>query len=73
MCLLAVEERDREIIHPQNMVVLEHMGFGARDREVWLYFWDLRDGPDFNGWWITPDFVGNNDFFFSSNEDAPTP
>ena len=72
-CACCEEERDREIIHPQDMVVLEHMGFGARDREVWLYFWDLRDGPDFNGWWITPDFVGNNDFFFSSNEDAPTP
>ena len=26
------------------MVLLEHVGFGGRDRQVWLYFWDLRDG-----------------------------
>ena len=25
---------------------------GDDDEELFLYFWDTRDGPDFAGWWI---------------------
>ena len=34
-----------------EMVLLEHIGFGGRDRPLWLYYWDLRDGEEFAGWW----------------------
>ena len=56
-----------------SMVFLEHVGFGARDRLLWMYYWDERDGPDFNGWWITPDYVGNNEFYYQSAHAAPVP
>lgn len=56
-----------------RMVVLEHVGFGARDRSIMLYWWDERDGPECMGWWVTPDYVGNNDFFLQNTTDAPTP
>ena len=36
-----------------------------RAGELWLYYWDERDGQDCCGWWVTPDYVGNNDFFLS--------
>merc|ERR1719217_667724 len=56
------------------MVLLEHIGFGGRDRELWMYFWDARDGEDFSGWWVTPDYTGNNDFFLQCSEaSAATP
>ena len=67
-CLLDWTEDLRE------MVFLEHIGFGGRDRQVRLYYWDLRDGPDFHGWWVTPDFVGNHEFFLQASDDkALTP
>ena len=32
------------------------------------------DGPDFSGWWVTPDYVGNNEFFLTCNDaEAATP
>ena len=52
------------------MVLLEHIGFGGRDRELWLYYWDERDGKDYCGWWCTPDYKGNNDYFLSCSEGA---
>mmetsp|Transcript_29947 Transcript_29947/g.77543 ORF Transcript_29947/g.77543 Transcript_29947/m.77543 type:complete len:188 (+) Transcript_29947:101-664(+) len=55
------------------MVLLEHVGFGGRDRQVWLYWWDARDGQEWSGWWITPDFIGNNDFFLHHRGDPQTP
>ena len=56
------------------MVVLEHLGYGGRERQLWLYYWDERDGEDFQGWWITPDLIGNNDFILcSSCTEARTP
>ena len=55
------------------MVLIDHVGFGGRERDVWLYFWDTRDGADWSGWWITPDFVGNNEFFFHACSQAITP
>ena len=56
-----------------SMVFLEHVGFGGRDRQLWLYYWDERDGADFCGWWVTPDYVGNHDYLISSHESADTP
>lgn len=56
------------------MVLLEHVGYGGRDRQLHMYYWDLRDGPDFNGWWITADYIGNNEFILScGDKDAETP
>ena len=56
------------------MVVLEHIGFGGRDVPLHLYFWDLRDGEDFTGWWVTADYIGNNDFILAASEpNASTP
>eukprot|EP00965_Chrysotila_dentata_P234412 6200160-Pleurochrysis_carterae.AAC.4 len=34
------------------MVLLEQVG-GVRERQIFLYFWDERDGPNWSGWWIT--------------------
>ena len=33
----------------KDMVFLEHIGFGGRDRQLWMYYWDMRDGADFCG------------------------
>lgn len=55
------------------VVLVEHVGFGGRDRQLWLYWWDARDGAEWSGWWVTPDFIGNNDFFVHCASDAPTP
>ena len=56
------------------MVLLEHVGYGGRDRQVFMYYWDLRDGPEFAGWWVTPDYIGNNEFFLNCNgTEAATP
>lgn len=52
------------------MVLLEHLGYGFRDRPLWLYFWDARDGADFSGWWITPDYIGNNDYILRAHDSA---
>ena len=49
------------------MVLLEHVGYGGRDRQLHLYFWDLRDGPEFTGWWVTPDYIGNGEYVISCN------
>jgi len=54
------------------MVLIEHVGFGGRDRDLWLYYWDERDGAECNGWWVTPDFIGNNEFFLASSGSAAT-
>mmetsp|Transcript_48887 Transcript_48887/g.104365 ORF Transcript_48887/g.104365 Transcript_48887/m.104365 type:complete len:176 (-) Transcript_48887:44-571(-) len=38
-------------------------GMGARERGIYMYFWDERDGGDWSGWWVTPDYKGNNEFY----------
>ena len=38
----------------------------------WLYFWDDRDGVNYQGWWIAPD-VGSQNFMAFSNCDLPSP
>ena len=55
------------------MVLIEHVGFGGRDRQLWLYWWDERDGPEWSGWWMTPDYVGNNEFILHEHSAATTP
>ena len=55
------------------MVLIEHIGFGGRERSLWLYFWDARDGPDWSGWWMTPDFCGNVDFILHCASDVMEP
>ena len=32
--------------------------FDAKSRSHYLYYWDDRDGPDWEGWWITPSYIG---------------
>ena len=63
--------------HPQVlgtvMVLIESVGFGVRDRDLFLYFWDLRDGADWSGWWVTPDFCGNNDYILQAQSDCADP
>ena len=41
--------------------------------DTYLYFWDDRDGPQFQGWWITPGYVGNDAFLAFSPGSAQTP
>jgi hypothetical protein len=55
------------------MVLIEHVGFGGRERQVWLYWWDERNGGEWSGWWMTPDFIGNNEYFMHQRSAAPTP
>ena len=38
----------------------------------WLYFWDDRDGINYQGWWIAPD-VGSENFMAFSNCDLASP
>ena len=38
-------------------------GVSSRERCVYMYFWDERDGPDWSGWWVTPDYMGNDEFY----------
>ena len=35
---------------------------GQRERDIYLYWWDKRDGDAWSGWGITPDFPGNQEF-----------
>jgi len=55
------------------MVAIQHVGFGARERQVWLYWWDTRDGADWSGWWMTTDFIGNNEFLLQCMSDVDHP
>ena len=55
------------------MVLIEHIGFGGRERDLFIYWWDTRDGADWSGWWCTPDFVGNNDFILHCATDSADP
>mmetsp|Transcript_46123 Transcript_46123/g.76238 ORF Transcript_46123/g.76238 Transcript_46123/m.76238 type:complete len:320 (+) Transcript_46123:74-1033(+) len=45
----------------------------AEPFETFLYFWDERDGPGWQGWWITPGWVGNERFFAFANDDVESP
>ena len=55
------------------MVLLEHVGFGGRERDVWLYWWDERDGPDWSGWWMGLDYCGNSEFILHCAADVADP
>ena len=55
------------------MVLIESVGFGVRERDLFLYFWDLRDGAEWSGWWVTPDFCGNNDYILHNATDSADP
>jgi hypothetical protein len=41
--------------------------------ETFLYFWDDRDGPWWQGWWLTPDSIGSDSFLAFSQGTAATP
>ena len=38
-----------------------------------LYYWDGRDGPQWQGWWLSPDCVGSEHFLAFSPGDALSP
>lgn len=38
----------------------------------WLYYWDDRDGPNWQGWWLAPE-VGCDTFMAFANGDARSP
>ena len=38
----------------------------------WLYYWDDRDGPQYQGWWLAPE-VGSDGFMAFSNGDVVSP
>ena len=54
-------------------VRLPTAGVGVRHRSLWLYFWDERDGAGLSGWWMTPDAVGGDEFFFYCAEGREVP
>ena len=41
--------------------------------ERFLYFWDKRDGPNWMGWWLTPEHVGCTRYYAHAPVDAATP
>ena len=55
------------------MVLIEHVGFGGRERQLWLYWWDERDGSEWSGWWLTTDFIGNGEFILTTGDAVATP
>ena len=46
----------------------EHASF-----KTFLYYWDGRDGPRWQGWWLSPDCVGSESFLAFSHGDARSP
>jgi hypothetical protein len=38
----------------------------------WLYYWDDRDGPNWQGWWLAPE-VGCDTFMAFANSDSRSP
>ena len=43
------------------------------NEDHFMYYWDDRDGPDWSGWWITPEEVGCTRFDAFSPSDVDTP
>ena len=41
--------------------------------KTFLYYWDGRDGPRWQGWWLSPDCVGSESFLAFSHGDARSP
>lgn len=41
--------------------------------EPFLYYWDGRDGPQWQGWWLSPDCVGSERFLAFSRGDVLSP
>ena len=46
---------------------------GQRERDIYLYWWDERDGDAWSGWWVTPDFPGNQEFILHGPRDTKHP
>lgn len=44
----------------------------VRGHEVYLYYWDDRDGPALNGWWFG-NMVGGREVWGRAQESSPTP
>mmetsp|Transcript_9587 Transcript_9587/g.21963 ORF Transcript_9587/g.21963 Transcript_9587/m.21963 type:complete len:296 (-) Transcript_9587:28-915(-) len=45
----------------------------ATTPEVFIYFWDERDGPTRQGWWIGPEVGSTNTYAHQSDADAEEP
>lgn len=41
--------------------------------DVMIYFWDQRDGANFNGWWFGPKVGGDQVWAYHSKREAPFP
>jgi len=47
---------------------------GTNDVPHYLYYWDNRDGPNWEGWWITPHSIGFTRYWaFSRGNEAQEP
>lgn len=47
----------------------------VNEKLLYLYYWDERDGPQYEGWWVA-DGLGSNNYFFCNiacNETPPGP
>lgn len=56
--------------HGKPMWKKDHSGPGVT---VLIYYWDERDGPNFNGWWIGPKVGGDQVWSQNENRSAPSP
>jgi thioredoxin 1 len=64
---------DRRIISTQSRFVSAAASVKESARSNYLYYWDDRDGRQWQGWWLTPDRVGNDRYLVFSPGDVPTP
>ena len=55
-----------EVDHQQGI-------FKKKDEEIHIYWWDAKDGADYNGWWIGPDVGGNLVYAFHPDAAAKHP
>eukprot|EP00929_Paragymnodinium_shiwhaense_P008089 TRINITY_DN112007_c0_g1_i1.p1 TRINITY_DN112007_c0_g1~~TRINITY_DN112007_c0_g1_i1.p1 ORF type:complete len:2409 (+),score=889.80 TRINITY_DN112007_c0_g1_i1:115-7341(+) len=46
---------------------------GMDDMNVFLYYWDDRDGPSFSGWWFGDEVGGSNVFVLNQQPTAQPP
>ena len=57
---------------PPLMPLVTYPG-GQRERDIYLYWWDERDEDAWSGWWVTPDFPGNEEFILHGPRDTKHP
>jgi len=67
--VLSVPARSFEVSVCRMQEGLEHVA----SFEPFLYYWDGRDGPQWQGWWLSPDCVGSERFLAFSGGDVPSP